>query len=623
MTRARSLSLAFLLLSLPAGSSPPADDCPAGAAAFAGSQEASRLAARRAVDLFAASHAPGRSALAAPAALRTSNLVDQEISRALEAAGVAPAPLASDAAFLRRLTLDLTGRIPDFLTAAAFLGDPAPDRRTRKIDELLASDAFVDRWAFFLSELYRVTAYSSTSFMGTRGRNAWHAYFVDALRRKRPYDEIARTVLTASGVGSLTGPANFVVRDVAANGPPHDTWDNLAASTGRALLGTNLFCISCHDGAGHTSDLNLWLSTKTRRDFWETSAFFAETLVRAEYLPDEKEYRWEVFDLPFLGYRLDTTDGNKSPRKPGADGVTLVEPRFLLTGEVPRLLERRRTALARLVTSHRQFSRATVNYVWKELFNLGIVEPVDGFDLARLDPENPPPEPWTLQATHPALLERLAESFERSGYDLRALIRLLVTSTAYQLSSSYPGEWRPEYLPLFARHVPRRLRAEELYDSISIATLLPLPLHVNGFPAPVAWAHQLPDVREPLGKDPNGTSYVVYDFLNAFGRGDRDLGPRSGDGSALQAIHLLNNPLVTFRVRSSIEASLVSRVFSADLTADERVDVLFLATLTRFPSDDERREALRILRDPGTRPEAALEDLQFALLNKLDFVFSY
>ncbi len=576
---------------------------------------------------FQASHAPSiRSTAVARRAIAFAsrdNLIDEEIFGTLEQEGVEPAPRSGAPEFLRRVTLDLTGRPPDLETTLAFLADSSPDARERRIEALIASEAFVDRWAGFLSELYRVTAYSSTSFMGPSGRNAWHRFFVNELRAGTPYDQIARRVLTASGTGREVGPANFVVRDIAFNGPPQDTWDNLAASTGRVLLGTNLFCVSCHDGAGHVEGLNLWLSGMTRRDFWGLSAFFAQTAARAEYLEREREFRYDIFEFPFLEYRLDTTDGNKSPRTPGPDGAVVVPPAFPLTGQAPAFFEARRGALARLVTSNRQFARATVNYVWKELFNLGLVEPAGDFDLARLDPANPPPSPWTLQPTHPALLERLARHFEESGYDLRALIRLIVKSEAYQLSSSYPAEWKAEYVPLFARHLTRRLRAEELHDAISVATFLPIPLYVKGFEAPVPWASQLPDTYEPLGEDPAGVSPVVFDFLRTFGRGDRDLAARTGQGSLLQAVHLFNNPLLTYRVRSDVPGTLVARVIAANVPKEMQRDVLFLATLSRLPTEEEGRAALAILKDPLRSPSAALEDLHFALLNKLDFLYVY
>src|SRR6185369_5302117 len=129
---------------------------------------------------------------------------------------------------------------------------------------------------------------------------------------------------------------------------------------------------------------------------------------------------------------------------------------------------------ARSVTADPQFARATVNYLWKELFTVGIVEPADSFDLLRQDPANPPPDPWTIQPTHPALLSRLADAFVASGYDLRSLLRLVTTSSAYQLSSYYPGEWSDSNAPYLARHFARRLRSEEMLDAITKATNVPM-----------------------------------------------------------------------------------------------------------------------------------------------------
>src|SRR6185369_9824139 len=155
---------------------------------------------------------------------------------------------------------------------------------------------------------------------------------------------------------------------------------------------------------------------------------------------------------------------------------------------------------ARSVTADPQFARATVNYLWKELFTVGIVEPADSFDLLRQDPSSPPPDPWTIQPTHPRLLARLSEAFAGNGYDLRSLLRLVTTSSAYQLSSYYPGEWNDAWAPYLARHFARRLRAEEMVDAITKATNVPQVYPVNGYPTPVSWAGQLPDVSEPSGR---------------------------------------------------------------------------------------------------------------------------
>src|SRR5260370_27160106 len=118
------------------------------------------------------------------------------------------------------------------------------------------------------------------------------------------------------------------------------------------------------------------------------------------------------------------------------------------------------------------FARNFANRVWKVYFNLGLVDPVDTMDPDRLDPNNPPPDPWVLQASHPMLLEKLAKNFVDSGYNLREFIRPIVQSSAYQLSSRYDGDWKVDYVPLQARHYPRRLAGEQIYDAIWRATCI-------------------------------------------------------------------------------------------------------------------------------------------------------
>src|SRR5204863_3148767 len=141
-------------------------------------------------------------------------------------------------------------------------------------------------------------------------------------------------------------------------------------------------------------------------------------------------------------------------------------PHFLLNGEPARPGLNPRDELARLLTNHIQFSRAFTNRIWSELMGFGIVEPVDEFDLARFDPKNPPPAPWTIQPSNPELLDELARDFVNNGYDLKELMREITNSQAYQLSSRYDGTWDPAYTRYYARHLIRRLESEELADSV-------------------------------------------------------------------------------------------------------------------------------------------------------------
>ena len=467
-----------------------------------------REAVSRVTRAFAASHpASGGAPFQPVARLRRVNYVDDEIFGKMDADRVAPAPLSSDSEFLRRVTLDLTGRIPDAATAAAFLADPSPDKRARMIDALLASDAFVDRWAFFYDELFQNTAFATSGRLFPQGRNAFHAYFQDAVRSKKPWDVMAREIIGATGVNTSVGAANYVVRQLQANGPIQDTYDNLAASTATIFLGTSaVFCTSCHNGQGHLDSINLWGSTVKRQDFWGLAAFYSRATAPRSGTTGA-DYAYTVGERGTGNYLLNTTTGNKTDRTQAyytttPPGMTSINPAYLKTplapaGGAPAGGEGFRQSLGRLVTGDPQFARAAVNALWKELFKAGIVEPADAFDPMRQDPASPPPGSWTVQPTHPALLAMLAQDYAGHGYDLRYILGVMAKSSAYQLSSLYPGAWSEALAPYFARHFARRLTAEETFDAITRATGVPASIPVSGGMPNVAWAMQLPDVQEP------------------------------------------------------------------------------------------------------------------------------
>jgi hypothetical protein len=309
-----------------------------------------------------------------------------------------------------------------------------------------------------------------------------------------------------------------------------------------------------------------------------------------------------------IGYALNTTNGNKTPRQP-VGNTAVIEPAFILSGERPAASESPRAAYARILTAHPQFARATVNYVWKEMFGLGIVEPADSFDLLRQDAATLAPGA-TLQPTHPLLIMKLADSFRSSGYDIRALLKTITVSNAYQLSGRYTaGEWNELWTPYYARHYPRRMLAESVADAVARATGVALPrFNINGLS--IDRAMQLPDPTEPRGG--------FAQFLNAFGRGDRDTTDRSREGSIVQALGMLNDPFVVTRVRSS-NNSLVQRTLAATRDPGTIADELYIATLSRRPTATERAAAIAQLSSGDLTRNA--EDLQYALLNRLEFLY--
>jgi hypothetical protein len=244
------------------------------------------------------------------------------------------------------------------------------------------------------------------------------------------------------------------------------------------------------------------------------------------------------------------------------------------------------------------------------------VEPVDQLDPARLDPENAPTGNWTLQATHPQLLESLAIHLEKLGFDLREFVKVLMQSSAYQLSSQYDSSWKLEYVPLFARHYPRRLEGEEVHDTIQVATGVLGNYTVGDWPDPVRWAVQLPEPVEPRS---NG---AVAAFMNAFLRGNRDTQTRRQDGSTLQQLNLMNDRFVTDRVRNAQSGTVRRLAVAADLPA--AIDEIFLQFLTRLPTAAEKARILTHLGSAGPAGRnGAAEDIAWALINRTEFIFSY
>jgi hypothetical protein len=317
-------------------------------------------------------------------------------------------------------------------------------------------------------------------------------------------------------------------------------------------------------------------------------------------------------------YLLNTTSGNRPARQPDPGQSKTVAPAFYLTGETPQPGKTLRAEYARMLTAHPQFARAAVNYLFKEMFGIGLVEPVDGFDLFRLDPNALPPG-QTAQPSHPALLAQLASQFISSGYDLRSMLRTMANSEAYQLSARYaPGPWSVTWTRYFARRVTRRMTSEQLLDAIFKASgVVPTnvgsdALAVTSASAPAARAMALPDTTEGAGR------YAT--FLNTFMRGNRDTNPRSYDTSSLQALALMNDAnTILPRVRQGMETSLVARTLKATTKPEEVVDALFLGTLSRPPTASEKASAVAYLKSGTLGPKA--ENLQWALFNKLEFAF--
>jgi hypothetical protein len=427
-------------------------------------------------------------------------------------------------------------------------------------------------------------------------------------------------MLTANATSNwYMGPASYVARwvitAVSCDDEVHeDTSDELAVHATKDFLGVDISCASCHDGARHLEKINLWLSQRKREEIWRMAAFFGKTNVlrRTEIDTAQDEYSIDD-DGPGYDPTARTVIRVERRGKPG-----LLDPVYMFSGERPDPSKHPRPEFARMLTSDPQFARATVNLLWAEMFGVGIVEPVFAFDMARLDPKNPPPAPWTLQPSHPELLEALAKYFRDSNYSIRSVLKLIAKSNAYQLSSQFPGEWKASYAQYFARKFVRRLKAEEIYDSLVNATNLFTDVPIRGTDVKVKFASEAyaPDefirgVNDPVLRE-------IHFFLESFGQTNRQSSERTNDGAITQAVLLMNSPFVQRQIQAK-EGSFLVGLLKQELPEEEKIGRLFERFLVRRPTPAELVQAKQLV----TSGSDGWEDLQWLLVNKVEFVHNF
>ncbi len=540
------------------------------------------------------------------------NFIDQHLFGAMQRDGIPHAPRTNDYEFCRRIYLDLTGRIPTPEQLQAFVASNAPDKRDKLIDELLASRAWVDHWSYWYGDLVR----NCGNRIGNPTLKHFDAWIRQSFKDDKPYDRFVTEMLTA------TAPNTNWMPDAAASGfltrwhitgttmyddNFEDTADEIAVNSARLFLGTNYQCISCHGGKGFLEKVSLDLVAKKRRNFWAMAAFFGQMRVRVVPYQD----RYTVTE-DGAGYNTKGWSQVRLQREGGE-----VVPTFILTGEKADLSKPLRPQFARMLTTHPQFARATVNLIWKQFFGLGIVDPVDAFDLARQDPQAALPAPWTCQPTNFALLDALARDFAAHKFSLKYLMRTIARSQAYQLSSHFESEWKEAYTPYFARHFIRQLTAEQMHDALTQATLM------FGDYKRRDWTYETPITPARFWTEAASPEDINHgeakNFLRTFGQANREQFDRQPGGSILQAMMLMNSPFVTRRVQAA-NGSLVEQLVKSSKSNAEIVEALYLATLSRYPLAREKELALTWLAQD--RKQGA-EDLQWGLVNKLDFVFNY
>ena len=487
------------------------------------------------------------------------HFIDRLVLAKLKDLHVPPSGRADDATFLRRVFLDTIGVIPTAGEARAFLADSSPDKRARIVDSLLDRPEYADFWSLYWGDHLNNTK----QLLYNKGPYTFTRWLYDRFRENMPYDEFVRALLTSSG-NMYDSPATSFF-------PLMKNPLDIAAQTSQLFLGVSIECARCHD-----HPLERW----TQDDYNGMAAFFSQLRYKGGAGPRNNE---RILYLDFNREFEHPENGRTYHPKALGESRARIAPRT-----------DRRETLADWMTlpDNPYFARALVNRMWKQFMGRGIVEPVDDFRQT-----NPP--------SNPDLLDALARDFIANGYDLKRLIRAITSSRTYQLSS-VPNEANRDDTTGHSRYYARRLTAEQLLDSISLATGV-----AEEFPSfyPGTRAAQLPEPEVP--------SY----FLDVFNRPSRQLvADRAQSNSLNQALHLISGETIQDKV--SDRSGTLHRLLEGGASGEEIVEEVFLGTLTRFPDKAELAVANRAIAEAGNLTEG-LEDLFWALLNSKEFIYQH
>lgn len=499
------------------------------------------------------------------------NFVDDYVLANLKRLRVIPSRLTTDREFIRRVTLDVCGRLPEPGEVAAFIADKAPDKRARLIDRLLDSGDYVDLRALRLGDLLRIHPRNfGNQIQGERGAVLFADWVRDAVAENLPYNQFVRQLILARGSTLQNGAANFYRVDRT----PEDRMETV----GQAFLGLRMACARCHK-----NPFDRW----TTDDYWNFAAFLGKVGTR--------DARGRIYDEQEIFYNPGGRVINQSVT--GRKGQE-AKPTFLGSAE-PLTIEDpiRDDMLARFADwvvspQNPYFARATVNRLWGQFLGRGVIHPVDDVRA-------------TTPPSVPGLLEALAKDFVANGYDIKRTIRIILNSRTYQTSSEVNATNALDDR-FYSHFYPRPMLSHVLLDSLNQAT--GTTERFGDFPAEIG----VKQLTLPVG------SY----FLDTFGRAHReflaDLEPKV-EPTLVQTLHILNSPYIDNKVKNG--GGTVATLLKDKSTTDETlVKTLYEKTFCRPPTAKEMKNALAYLKASKSRDEGA-QDLMWALISAREFYF--
>ncbi len=492
------------------------------------------------------------------------NFVDELVFANLKELGIPPSPVCDDATFLRRVSLDIGGRLPTDEEAKAFLASTAPDKRDLVIDDLLRSpdyaDFFANKWTALLKNRRDDASDVVSNF-------AFHAWVRDSLLANKRYDQFVRELLAATGTVIGNPPVAWYKRVKE----PKEQIEDVA----QLFLGVRMQCAQCHH-----HPFERW----SQNDYYSLAAFFTQVGRKPSGVRGE--------DLIFHKRGMATATNIKTSvtLKPAAlgDAIPPIAP-----DEDPRL----KLADWMGTSTNPFFARALVNRYWKHFFQRGLIEPEDD-----IRDSNPP--------TNPELLAALEKHFIASSFDLKEFVRAITRSNAYQLSAT-PNQHNVVDRQNYSRYYPRRLQAEVLLDAID---------RVAGTQTDFA---NLPPGTRAVAL-PDNSYNRQSPFLRVFGRPEGESVcecERVQSSSLAQSLHLINAPDIKAKLASP--TGRADRLAKDARPPEERIREIYLAAFSREPGPAELQTALGYLNEAGTAANDNFQDLIWALINTKEFLFNH
>jgi len=518
---------------------------------------------------------------------------------------VTPSPYATDGEWCRRVYLDIIGRIPTVPELNAFLSDRSADKRLKLVNMLLTDDekvgvirgvkeqGYLEEYANNWTSIWSVILVGrpqreENQQRSLTNREGLQQYLRRSFQKNKPYDSMVADLVSATGSNTpgekdYNGAVNFLTGKMEENGV------QATAKTAQIFLGLQVQCTQCHN-----HPFNEWKQNR----FWELNAFFRQTRTKVDRGMQRMVNNVELGSTDFKG---EGSTPNKAELyyelRNGVVGVAY--PVFVDGTEISKsgyLKDTdRRAELAKLIVGSEYMPKVMVNRMWGHFLGYGFTKPIDD-----MGPHNPP--------THPELLEKLALDFRKNSFNTKELIKWIVLSEPYALSSVASASNKtiddPSLgeKPKFSRFYLRQMRAEELYQSLVVST-------------------QADNVAGSSEEQEKNRAMWMGQFTIAFGTDEGD-DATTFNGTIPQVLMMFNGDLVKKATNTQAD-SFLGKIVHSKMSEREKLNYLFMAALARYPTPAEAQgtQALIALKNGNT--SGALVDVWWALLNSSEFIFNH